>query len=204
MSNRCILAVDGYGTRRYWATQLAHGLRVETTEDESRNHRTLYTIRTATDTFDLTLAHPTYAERVEAVRWLERYMERVDAGDLGPMRVVVPARNFDRAAILSQGLVHGDEAGTIVYSLRLEFLGARNALDPNQSRAVSSYEQARNDADAVRRFHPTGLQLGTESVEDRLYADPVGVGSRLDRIIGDGMPSSNQVPGTPGGSEIAI
>lgn len=176
-----ILSAAGYGERRVILEAESHGLRIIANEDHGRRRRALYTVRRTSGSFSIDLTFPTFAAYQSFYNWFRGYCLRLidPDGAVGPMRVRIPSRGFDKTGVPAGTYRFGIEVERVVERMTIAFRGARNPADhtvlsqfyPPAAR-VNAVGQRENLA--APYYYPAGVQLGgTERGEDYLYNHPL-------------------------------
>jgi hypothetical protein len=151
---------------------LGHGLTMVADESMARNSRAYYPHRLAPARFYLRVLLKGHPERQSFANWMQRYADYVmnpglPAGSGFPdMRVLVPARNFDREGVPLTGFEWGDTIGGMLWTPTITFETTREPQD-TESWSASSFVHAQ-DPD-MRYFWPMGTQLGNNSVPSGSY-----------------------------------
>lgn len=166
----CTLSVAGYGASTVILERFSHGLDIIASQDSGRQRKALYVSAVTASRFSITIALGSDPARAFLFFiWLKTYADRLanPNNGLGPMRVQVPSRNFDRMAILKTGIRVNENLEQINRRLTLGFIGARTPDDfanPMASEFVNT-----EDADA-RYFYPAGQQLtAADDPDDALF-----------------------------------
>lgn len=151
---------------------LGHGLTMVADESMARNSRAYYPHRLAPSRFYLRVLLSGYAERAAFSTWMQRYADYVmnpglPGGSAFPgMRVLVPARNFDREGVPLSGFERGDVIGGMLWTPTITFETTREPQD-TEKWALSSFVGA-SDPD-MKYFWPMGTQLGGNAVPSGSY-----------------------------------
>lgn len=187
-----LLSIGGYGSRALRVIRLEHGIHVVTSEDTAANSKTLNTLNVTSGPFTVIVAFLTREERDSFNLWMHTYIMKVVNNEKvsGYSRVQIPARRFDKYAILKGRLVYGDHIGTLSYPAQLTFISASDplsAIGQTKLSGVSRVVQASRDDDAAY-FYPTYYVDGKSG-------DAEGV------IYGRPKPAPVWIPG-PGGKPI--
>lgn len=161
-----------YSSFRVRADVLGHGMTMVSDSSSARNARAYYPHRPTPSRFYIRVLLRGYNERKAFADWMQGYANYVmnpglAAGDKFPdMRVLLPARGFDREGVPLSGFEWGDSVGTIVWSPVITFECTREPQDPD-SIASSRFENA-SDPD-MKYFWPMGTQLGGNAVPSGNY-----------------------------------
>lgn len=160
----CTLSVAGYGTRSCYAVRVQHGINVVASQGQSRNQQAFYPVKRTSGSFGLVLLFPTHADYQSMALWLANYaMKMADGTDrLGPMRVQIPGSEFDKIAIVKDGIDFGDKMEAVTYQLNLGFEGARDSLD-HASGLISTFSFPEGVDTIGRYFFPAGTPLDDAS-----------------------------------------
>lgn len=155
----CLLSVAGYGKRVVRCLSIYHGIDISSSQDETRDAAAFYTLNVTASNFFLGLTFLSRAERETFSRWCVGWARAVSANQPvgGYMRVQVPARRFNRSAVLQGGLVFGDAIGTVSYPLTLRFIGADDPVSAVGSASVSEdsfFQTATRDTVNAPYFYP--------------------------------------------------
>ncbi|MFE6000307.1 hypothetical protein ACFQ6C_26160 [Streptomyces sp. NPDC056454] len=159
-------------TMRIRVDSVGHGLTMVADESMARNSRAYYPHRLAPSRFYLRVLLKGYAERRAFADWMQRYADYVmnpglpGGAKFPDMRVLLPARNFDREGVPLTGFEWGDAIGAIVWTPTVVFETTREPQDTERWSA-SSFEHA-DDPD-MKYFWPMGTQLGGNAVPSGSY-----------------------------------
>lgn len=168
----CLLSIEGYGERRVKAIRVSHGISIinfGNDESKSRRGKHFLTYRRTSGSFDLRLIFSTYDEYADLMDWLKRYVIRNQSQHRAPkpVRVIIPARNFDKIGTLEGGLTFGDKALGVTYSVDLKFMGSSDPLDLKDDKILSIFELPKDTSDpALPYLYPAGSQLTGVEVGD--------------------------------------
>ncbi|MFE0490204.1 hypothetical protein [Streptomyces griseoaurantiacus] len=179
-------------TFRVRADTVGHGVTMVADTSSARNARAYYPHRAAPSRFYLRVLLKGYSERTAFTNWMQRYADYVmnpglPAGARFPdMRVLLPARNFDREGVPLSGFEWGDSVGAILWTPVITFETTREPQD-TESWSASSFVAAK-DAE-MKYFWPSGTQLGGNAVPSGNYASIID-GS-------DGGSDPGQLPDVP-------
>ena len=154
-ANNGAIAIPGYGTKPLVVETVEHGLVIMAEESASRMRRTYYQQRTYTDSFDIAVACLSYAHYAELASWLQGYGKRLAdiGGNLGPARVTVPSRQFDKVGVLTSGVTFGDSRPSVVYRMRLTFIAAGDLQS-----VASNFKLPSGDTFVAPFYYPAGTQ----------------------------------------------
>lgn len=173
----CLLSAAGYGDYEVICLTLSHGIEVIAgAPDQARDHRAFYISRRTSSRFTVGITFTTYDEYAKFGAWMQGYGKQATTPNtpVGAMRVMVPARNFDRVGVPVRGISFGDTVGSITHPVSLQFDGARESGDFS-SPIVSSFENPTTDVESGKFFYPAGTQLsGSGAAADSLYDLPPG------------------------------
>ncbi|MET7363278.1 hypothetical protein ABZS76_33240 [Streptomyces sp. NPDC005562] len=174
---------------------LGHGLSMIADESMARNARAYYPHRLAPARFYLRVLLNGYGERKAFADWMQRYADYVmnpglPAGTKFPdMRVLLPARGFDREGVPLSGFEWGDTIGGMVWTPTITFETTREPQD-TELWTTSVFADA-NDPD-MKYFWPMGTQLGGNAIPSGGY-DTI-----IDGKDGDGSDPGQPKPPLPG------
>jgi hypothetical protein len=199
-----IYAKDGTNHAfRVRADVVGHGMVMVADSSSARNARAYYPHRAAPSRFYLRVLLNGYNERKAFADWMQGYANFVmnpglPAGDKFPdMRVLLPARNFDREGVPLSGFEWGDTIGGMVWTPVITFECTREPQD-TESWAPSKFVGA-GDPD-MKYFWPMGTQLGGNAVPSGNYqtVDPGNEGGsdsgQLPDIPVNPMPNEGTPP----------
>lgn len=130
MARNCwIISDDGW--KNVHATYLNTGMSIIADEAKSSRGRTFHPWKRTSSSFTMEVTHPSYSEYREFNEWLVSYMDRILSGDfsLGPFRVIIPSRRFDKTVIIESGITFGRKWDDFIWRQRLEFAGASTPVD---------------------------------------------------------------------------
>jgi hypothetical protein len=169
----CTLSASGYpGAVKVAIERFSHGMEIIGTSDAARSRKAFYVSAVTTSNFSITILCGSDPTRFALLTlWLKGYGDRLGNpdGGVGPMRVQIPSRQFDRLAILKTGVRFGERVGAFSRRIALGFVGAVSPGDfanPMASNFVNS-----TDVEA-RYFYPGGQQLDASAdPSDTLYGD---------------------------------
>ncbi|MEU6362275.1 hypothetical protein [Streptomyces albidoflavus] len=153
--------------------RLGHGLTMIADESMARNSRAYYPHRLAPARFYLQVLLKGYTERKAFADWMQRYADHVmnpglPGGVKFPdMRVLVPARKFDREGVPLTGFDWGDTVGGMLWTPTVTFETTREPQDTETWR-TSRFVHA-EDPD-MKYFWPMGTQLGGNAVPSGNYS----------------------------------
>jgi hypothetical protein len=166
----CTLSAAGYGQVGVMIERFSHGLDIVGSSDSARVRKAFYVSAVTATSFSITIICGSDPTRFTLLSlWLKHYGDRLALADggVGPMRVQVPSRKFDRLAILKTGVHFGENLDEINRRINLGFIGARSPGDfanPMASEFINT-----DDADA-KYFYPGGEQLtAADDPQDSLY-----------------------------------
>ncbi|MGW9067899.1 hypothetical protein ACWGQT_00405 [Streptomyces yangpuensis] len=151
---------------------LGHSITMVADESMARNSRAYYPHRLAPSRFYLRVLLNGYGERKAFTDWMQRYADHVmDPGLPGgaafpDMRVLLPARNFDREGVPLTGFEWGDAVGAMLWTPTIVFEVTREPQD-TESWDTSRFQNAA-DPD-MKYFWPAGTQLGGDAVPSGSY-----------------------------------
>lgn len=157
---------------RVRADVLGHGMTMIADSSSARNARAYYPHRPTPSRFYLRVLLKGYSERKAFANWMQGYADFVmnpglAAGDSFPdMRVLLPARNFDREGVPLSGFEWGDTIGALVWTPVITFECTREPQD-TASWTPSKFVDA-SDPD-MKYFWPMGTQLGGNAVPSGNY-----------------------------------
>ncbi|MFF7198187.1 hypothetical protein ACFZAM_31325 [Streptomyces sp. NPDC008079] len=151
---------------------VGHGLVMVAAESTGRNRRAYYPHRVAPAQFYLRMLLNGFAERKAFSDWMQAYADYVmDPGLPGgqkfpDMRVLVPARKFDREGVPLTGFDWGDTVGAMLWTPTVTFETTREPQD-TESWATSHFVAASDPS--LKYFWPSGTQLGGNAVPSGSY-----------------------------------
>lgn len=170
----CTLSAAGFGSVNVMLASFSHGIEIVGTSDSARTRKAFYVSAVTSTAFSIVILCGSDKRRYSLLSlWLKSYGDRVSNpnGGVGPMRVQVPSRNFDRLAIPKTGVHFGEVWNDVARTIPLSFVGARSPGDfanPLASNFINS-----TDADG-KYFYPGGEQLtAADDPEDTLYNQKV-------------------------------
>ena len=157
-------SVKGYGTKAAWVEAIDTGITIEGEESQSRHNTTFYPREVTGSEFYISLVFTTHSLWRQFNDWMSEYGRRLSEGGLGPMRVTIGARNFERLGVPTQGFVYGDEVGATARRSIIKFEGT---TDPTQPGGGGFTAEPTIPKDAVTpTFYPTGIQWADETLYD--------------------------------------
>lgn len=171
----CTLSYSKGGTTRTMRVRVdvvSHGIEMVADESTGRNQRAYYPHRLTPSRFSLRVLLVGYAERRAFADWMLGYADYVmDPGLPGgtkfpDVRVLIPARNFDREGVPLSGFERGDNVGAIYWDPTITFETTREPQDTEEW-ATSKFVNAA-DPD-LKYFWPDGTQLGGNAVPSGSY-----------------------------------
>jgi len=176
----CSLSVSGYGSRVVRATDISHGVDIATSQDDTRDNSTLYTLNVTETPFVVTCIFKSMAERDAFADWLRGWAHAVSANRPvgGFITVRCPARRFVRTAVWESGITYGDAIGTFAYPLSLQFRAAEDptsAIGATDVAGDSSVQAASRDTANAPYFYPSYYVNGASGdapIYDRPAAQP--------------------------------
>jgi hypothetical protein len=192
----CTLTYPKDGTNhtfRVRADVLGHGMTMVADSSSARNARAYYPHRPTPSRFYLRVLLKGYSERKAFADWMQGYANFVmnpglPAGDKFPdMRVLLPARGFDREGVPLSGFEWGNTVGAMVWTPVITFECTREPQD-TESWAPSKFVDAK-DPD-MKYFWPMGTQLGGNAV-------PSGNYQTIDPSSDGGSDPGQTEPSTP-------
>jgi len=167
VTRNCLLSVANYGGIFVTASRVVHGVSIVGSQAAAARHRSFHPWRQTSGSCTLTIKHTSYDDYVQFNEWMKVYYDTISSpdGQLGPMRIYIPAIKFDRLGIPSSPLMFGQKVGDIVWTQNLAFKGASDPTD-NSGLAVSTV----NVTDAFQPW-AIGFAAGVtlSNAEDRLY-----------------------------------
>jgi hypothetical protein len=163
-------------TMRVRVDTLGHGLMMVADESMARNSRAYYPHRLAPARFYIRVLLKGYAERKAFADYMQMYASYVmnpglPAGPKFPdMRVLIPARGFDREGVPLSGVEWGDVIGGMLWTPTITFETTREPQD-TEKWATSQFVNA-EDPD-LKYFWPMGTQLGGNAVPSGNYSNVI-------------------------------
>lgn len=180
----CIIGASGFGYRAVRAETFDIGMSIIADSGESKEGQTFYTRKVTKGSFDLTVMFASYEEYKDFTDWMTSYARLLsrDAESTGPMRVIIPSRNFDRFGVPNEGYTMGDEVKALVRRQTYSFVGASDPIDyDNQS--LAQFILPVNDPSEAPYFYPAGTQLagseGAGGIDTGYDVDPNDIISKL-------------------------
>lgn len=156
---------------------VGHGITMIASESTGRNRRAYYPHRVAPARFYIQPILVGFGERKTFADWMQVYADYVmdpglPAGTKFPdMRVLIPARKFDREGVPLSGFERGDTIGGMFWTPTVMFETTKEPQD-TESWTTSRFVAA-SDPD-MKYFWPQGTQLGGDAVPSGNYATIVG------------------------------
>lgn len=151
-------------TAVFRVSNIAYGISGVYTTTESRYDRTAYFNAVVQDNFIVTLQFVSWQEYVNAASFFFAYMtaqtNAYSTGDVQPMGVIVPDRNFFGVGMPQSGITFGDQVGELVYAMDIPFIGTTNNVgitDKTQNETVPA-SQDWDGNDGSHNFYPWGTQ----------------------------------------------
>lgn len=171
------MSATNYGSKQISVERLGHGITFRADGDTTRMGRSYYAKAVVASPFEVTLVFPDHAEYADFAEWLRGYGDRCSMGtvQVGPMRVVVASRKFDKTGIPTTGVTFGDARTSVLYRMNLTFAGAPDpigALGAGETAvaAVSQFSMPADETLTLPHFYPGGIQLsGADQGDDLLY-----------------------------------
>jgi hypothetical protein len=188
---------------RVRADTVGHGMTMVADSSSARNARAYYPHRPTPSRFYLRVLLKGYNERKAFADWMQGYADYVmnpglPAGDRFPdMRVLLPARTFDREGVPLSGFEWGDTIGAILWTPVITFECTREPQD-TENWAASSFVNA-SDPD-MKYFWPMGTQLGGNAVPSGNYqniidgSDGGSDAGQLEDLPANPMPNEGTFP----------
>ncbi|MFJ4902854.1 hypothetical protein [Streptomyces sp. NPDC088727] len=152
---------------------VGHGITMVADESSARNSRAYYPHRVAPSRFYLRVLLKGYGERRAFSDWMQGYADHVMNPGLAvgkkfpDMRVLVPARNFDREGVPLTGFEWGDAIGAILWTPTIVF---ETTGEPQDTGAWSTSTFVGAKDPDLKYFWPAGAQLGGNSVPSGSYS----------------------------------
>lgn len=181
MSTNCILAIPKFGSARVRVTELAYGMEIISyaPDGQSRAGSTFYPAKRADSDIDLALIFSSRKHYEQVNSWLQRYVDSVGnpkAKVNSPVRITLPARNFDMVAVIKNGITFGRRVGETSFGMTLSFSGARSTVAPTSTTAsFFTMSRSRGKDPALTYLYPSSTQLsGTDVGWDTLADEPSG------------------------------
>ena len=172
----------GYGSVSVPVERFSHGIDITGSSDAARTRKAFYIEAVSASHFTVTILTGSDPGRFALLTlWFKSYGDRLanPNGGVGPMRVQVPSRNFDRLAILKSGVRFGETLDEVGRRITLSFIGARSPGDFDNPMASQFIDTTDTEG---RYFYPGGKQLTVaDDPEDSLYGG-TGWGSVLNRL----------------------
>lgn len=161
-------------TLRCRVDMVGHGLVMVADESSGRNRRAYYPHRVAPAQFYIRALLNGWSERKAFSDWIQTYADFVmdpglPAGSKFPdMRVLIPARKFDREGVPLTGFDWGDTIGGMLWTPTITFETTREPQDANAV-ATSKFVAATDKDASLKYFWPSGTQLGGNAVPSGAY-----------------------------------
>lgn len=175
-NENCSLSARNYGSFSVKVETVSHGINlIGSDTNYARHHRVFYLTKRTSGSFVLGMVFSSAREADRFARWLEQYGRLLSSPNskLGPMRVTIPRRRFDKTAIPTEGITYGDDVRRLAPRMQIRFVGSRDPVAFN-SNLLSKFilpgaEAIRNNPE-IPYFYPAGAQLkGDEFGLDYLY-----------------------------------
>jgi hypothetical protein len=167
-----LLASANYGAFVCRVTGISHGMKITGEQQDARASQTFLTSRVVEDNFILSIAFAGFQGYQAFGEWMKGYIEAQSGVDstAKPMRVIVPARGFDKIGIPTSPIPFGDDIAVVVHKVKVTFVAT---IDPNPTN-FSRYFPALNDTIFAPYFYPAGTQLSANSPPgvDFFYDNP--------------------------------
>lgn len=167
-----LLASANYGGFVCRVTGISHGMKITGEQQDARASQTFLTSRVVEDNFILSIVFTSYAGYAAFGDWMRGYIEKQSGVDstAKPMRVIVPARNFDRIGVPTSPIPFGDDIAVITHQVKVTFVAT---IDPNPTN-FAKFFPAPNDTIFAPYFYPAGTQLAGNSAPgvDFFYDNP--------------------------------
>lgn len=175
----CSLSARGYGTRIVNVDRLSHGLAIKASDDHSRLGLAFYPRKVSSSSFGLTIIFTDYDEFESFGLWIETYCRKMAdpaTVGIGPVRVTLPARHFDKVGVPS-GVVmtYGDIFDAVIYTVELNFDGTNSPVEYT-SPLLSVFRRSKVQWEENQFFYPSGDQEGGPASDLPLGAVAGGIG----------------------------
>jgi hypothetical protein len=163
---------ETHSSFRVRADVVGHGMTMVADSSSARNARAYYPHKVTPSRFYLRVLLKGYSERKAFADWMQGYANYVmnpglAAGNKFPdMRVLLPARGFDREGVPLSGFEWGNTIGAMIWTPVITFECTREPQDP-KTISASSFQDAQ-DPD-LKYFWPMGTQLGGNAVPSGNY-----------------------------------
>lgn len=193
-SKNCLIVAPGYGTIGTQVISIDLGMSVISNETGARRHRTLYPWKRTSSSFSMTVIHRSMAEFRTFNDWMRVYVERIsdpNNNSVGPLRVILPARRFDRVCVPEGNLTYGRRHPEYTRRQDLDFVGASDAIQPHNA-AVNSLSWAYRST-----YHEQGGQAGDYLSNYAIAAlhDAIAGGADFEDMLYN--PKINPIAGNP-------
>lgn len=164
----CWLIAEDFGSKRVRVPKLSHGMDITGNTDSAKGYKAFYPIRRSKGSVSVSFVFPSYRSFDIFSKWMEAYGRRLASTNdqAGPMRVMIPAMNFNITAIPTSGWSRGDSVGSVVYTSTVNFDAAGTASD-FENVELSRFRKPLRGWQDSRFFYPSGRQTGF-SIADRL------------------------------------
>lgn len=173
------IGAQNYGIKLAPVVSISFGIEQRSQEAHSRQKQTMYAQQVLDPSFVIGMTFTDQPEYHDMFEWFRAYGYLVTATDsiVGPMRVLVPSRNFDKIGVPTSGMTFGDDVSAVTFKLNIVFEGTSDpvttdsgSLSPYWSQFVLPGKAADQSAPY---FYPGGVQLsGQYADEDSLYNLP--------------------------------
>lgn len=193
----CTIAVQTYGERRVVVTRLAFGMELITSsnEDQSRAAKQFHTAKVAYGSFHIGITFTSWEARESFNQWVETYIRRLTNPGrqyLYPMKVTIPARNFERIGIPSGAIRYGDEVARATYPVTMSFHAAIDPQKANFSELTATFKAPEADDPALAYLYPAGEQLsGLQKGSDFAEFDETLTINEVEHSISGGSSGSS-------------
>lgn len=170
------LSAKNFGWVHVRVVQINHGMRVVAQESIARRHRVFYPMKETSGAFAITMIFSDHVEYQKFGQWMAEYARRIASPNtkkarVGPMRVTVPVRNFDKTGVPSGSIEFGQNVRAASYTMSIQFEGTRDSIDATRaSTFVLPRRSIIKRNPEIPHFYPAGRQLsGDRYGKDYLY-----------------------------------
>lgn len=185
-----LISASGYGSIGVQVIEVHLGMSIIANETSARRHRTFYPWKVTSSSFTMTVVHRSHDEYRRFNEWMSAYCIRLSepGSKVGPARVVIPARKFDRVCIPEGTFEFGRNWDDLARTQAVDFIGASEPIQAHNAAlgSVSAayratyYEQGEKSGDYQSNYaiaEVGGAVLFGANYEDLLYSPKVSVHS---------------------------
>lgn len=181
-----MISAAGYGSIGVQVVRLDIGTSIISNETGARRHRSFYPWKVTSSSFGVRIVHRSYADFRAFNEWMSTYCIRLSepGSTVGPARVVVPVRKFDRVCVPQGPFQFGRNWDDVTHTQDLAFIGASDPVQAHNAAlgVLSSayratyYEQGQEDERYQSNYaiaEAGGAVLFGADYEDLLYSPKV-------------------------------